>query len=172
MHPAPILAAVTIALAVPLGPALRAQEPPAALHTFGPPIHETWQHAEPATDDLVPEVRVLVMDEPFWLPLYFATRAASSQFDQLGRDVELVSSGADELSDGTRVNVGEVHWTANLGLGVRLRSLLLSAFHEGHWIMVMVTTGAGEGPLPEALREIAYSLRPVRAQRPGGAATE
>jgi hypothetical protein len=99
------------------------------------------------------------VDEPFWLPLFLATRAASTRLASMGRDVQVVRSESDHLEDGTRINVGEIRWTANLGIGVALRSLYLNAFRDGKWIIVSVTTGATDGPFPEDLTELAYSLR-------------
>ena len=77
----------------------------------------------------------------------------------MGRDVEVIRSESDRLEDGTRINVGEIRWTANLGIGVALRSLYVNAFHDGKWIILSVTTGDGDGPFPEDLTEIGYSLR-------------
>jgi hypothetical protein len=77
----------------------------------------------------------------------------------MGRDVEVVRSESDRLEDGTRINVGEIRWTANLGVGVALRSLYVNAFRDGKWIIVSVTTGAKDGPFPADLTEVAYSLR-------------
>jgi hypothetical protein len=123
----------------------REAEPPTLLHA--------------SSRDLAPEVRVFVVEEPWWLPLFLATRAAATRLSSLGRDIEVTSSTSDRLSDGTRVNVGEVRWVGNVGPGVALPTLLLSAFHDGRWVIVNVTTGATGGPFPEDLRAIAYSLR-------------
>ena len=111
--------------------------------------------------DRLPAMRVLVLEERWWLPLRFATRAAMSQLSALGRDIELVSESVEDWN-GLRVNVGEVHWTMNIGLGLPLRTLFVSAYSEGKWIMLNVITGPGKTPgtaaFPAELRAIARTL--------------
>ena len=108
--------------------------------------------------DQLPVLRVAVLDEPFWLPLAFATRAASTQLSALGRDIEVVSEDVVELDSGVRANVGEVTWTADVGIGVSVRSLYVHGFHDGHWVVVNLTTADLGRPVPEAMRAIAMSL--------------
>jgi hypothetical protein len=111
--------------------------------------------------DRLPAMRVLVLEERWWLPLRFATRAAMSQLAALGRDIELVSESVEDWN-GLRVNVGEVHWTMNIGLGLPLRTLFVSAYSDGKWIMLNMITGPaktpGTGVFPAELRAIARTL--------------
>ena len=107
----------------------------------------------------LPVLRVAVLDEPIWLPLAFATRAASTQLSGLGREIEVLSEEVVETSEGDRANIGEVSWIATVGAGVAVRSLFVHRFHEGRWVVVNLTTADGGHPIPEALRAIALSLR-------------
>ncbi|MDH3641846.1 MAG: hypothetical protein OES38_07100 [Gammaproteobacteria bacterium] len=125
----------------------------------------TWSLAD-ATPPMVlyvearsrlPAMRVMVLDEPFWLPLNFATRAASTALNDLGRDIELKGEQVEDWN-GMRVNVGEVHWTMNIGLGLPLRSLFVSTFHNDKWILLNMITGPGEDEFPESLLEVARTL--------------
>ena len=127
-----------------------------------------WNDAEQLSAPLVlqatapaqlPVLRVAVLDEPFWLPLAFATRAASTQLGALGRDIEVLSEEVVDTEDGGRANVGEVRWTASVGAGVAVRSLYVHRFHDGRWIVVNMTTADDGAPVPGALRDIAFSLR-------------
>ena len=105
----------------------------------------------------LPAMRVMVLDEPFWLPLNFATRAASTALSDLGRDIEFKGERVEDWA-GLPVNVGEVHWTMNMGLGLPLRSLFVSTFRDDKWILINMITGPGDGPFPEHLLEIAQTL--------------
>ena len=107
----------------------------------------------------LPVLRVAVLDEPFWLPLAFATRAASTQLSGLGREIEVLSEEVVDTPDGGRANVGEVSWTASVGAGVAVRSLYVHRFHEGRWVVVNLTTADAGDPVSDDLREIALSVR-------------
>ena len=111
--------------------------------------------------DLLPAMRVLVLDEPWWLPLRFSARAAQTQLSDLGRDIELIDARMEEWN-GVRVNIGEVHWTMNIGLGLPLRTIFVSTFHNNRWIMLNLITGTGEGTgeteFPEELKAVAETL--------------
>ena len=104
----------------------------------------------------LPVLRVAVLDEPFWLPLAFATQAASTQLSDLGGKIEILSEAVTETADGGRVNVGEVSLIAAVGAGVAVRSLFVHRFHEGRWVVNLTTADAGQ-PISEALRAIALS---------------
>ena len=106
----------------------------------------------------LPVLRVAVLDEPFWLPLAFATQAASTQLSDLGGKIEILSEAVTETADGGRVNVGEVSLIAAVGAGVAVRSLFVHRFHEGRWVVVNLTTADAGQPISEALRAIALSL--------------
>lgn len=128
----------------------------------------TWNDDEELSAPLVlqatapaqlPVLRVAVLDEPFWLPLAFATRAASTQLSGLGRDIEVLFEDVVDTEDGGRANMGEVRWTAEVGAGVAVRSLYVHRFHDGRWVVVNLTTADTGSAVSETLRNIALSLR-------------
>jgi hypothetical protein len=122
---------------------------------------------EAAPEEQLPVLRVMVLEEPFWLPLAFATRAASTRLSDLGRDVEVIDEAVVDLPDGGRANEGEVVWTVDLGAGLPMRSLFHHRFHEGRWIVVLLTTFDDGSALPERLRTVARSLEPLTPETDG-----
>lgn len=113
---------------------------------------------EASSPDLLPVVRVMVLDEPFWLPLRFASRAAATRLAELGRDIELLDESLVELPDGAEANVGEVRWTVDVGLGIPVRTLFVHRFHDGRWVLVNLTTLDRGAPVSADLRALALSL--------------
>ena len=130
-------------------------------HPRPPVIHDVGDPEQ------LPNLRLMVMDEPWWLPLRFSGRAALTQISRLGRDVEVVHEETLE-HDGTRFNLTELRWTISVGPGVDLHTLLASTFIGDRWVIAMISSGqiashrdgltdAEDEPFPEALRAVALS---------------
>ncbi len=114
-------------------------------------------------ENRLPVIRVMNLNEPLWLPLNFATRAAATQLASLACDkeeVEVVVESVTELPSGVRANVGEVHWRMDVGSGLPLQSLFVSVFHGGRWVLVNITTLRPDSTdgFPEELKALAFSL--------------
>ncbi|MEM1435540.1 MAG: hypothetical protein AAGG11_15890 [Pseudomonadota bacterium] len=133
--------------------------------TSAPVIHDVGDPEQ------LPNLRVMVMDEPWWLPLRFSGRAALTQISRLGRNVDVISNETLEHK-GTRFNLTELRWTIAVGPGVDLHTLLASAFLGDRWVIAMVSSGqfashregladASEEPFPEELKAVALSLKAV-----------
>jgi len=111
-------------------------------------------------ENRLPVIRVMNLDEPIWLPLRYATRAAASQLKSLGEGVNVVSETVFRSPEGIRMNLGEVHWRMHLGSGLPLRSLFVSTFHKGRWVLVNVTTRLKpQEAYPAQLKAMALSLK-------------
>jgi hypothetical protein len=109
-----------------------------------------------ASDALrVPSIAVSLMPRVEGLALGQSTSAAAKR----------VSPGAKVISErdtdlgGVPARVATLEWTAPFGLGVELRTMLVSAYVADQWIVVSATDGVTKGPLLPELETAAMSLR-------------
>jgi hypothetical protein len=169
------LSIVALAL-VPAGVAFGA---PPALTSFKDVEWETYVHPEPAFTLQYPYAfRVDTPDRPG--QLFFAHGASRSPGITVSRlerpaglslddsaltaarqlNANFVVESRRELKLGelpARAVVGR--WTAPIGAGIPLRSLVISAFVDQHWMVVFATDGVASGGLLPELGRSALSIR-------------
>jgi hypothetical protein len=103
----------------------------------------------------VPALNIMVLPRPADMPLPQAAQSAAKQ---------LAPNGT--IQNQTAVDLGGVpgeqvtlDWSMPIGMGVDLRSVQVSAFHDDTWVIVTVTDGRVGDALPPQLVDAADSLR-------------
>lgn len=105
-----------------------------------------------------PIMKVMAMEERWYLPLMFSVEAFFQVFKSKVEDAELVSVEPVQLEDGTKAYLGRLNWTFPMYHGIEVTSLVLSTYHQGHWLVVNVIEARAE-ELSAELMQAVTSLR-------------
>jgi len=103
----------------------------------------------------VPSIGVTLVPRPEGLTLQASVREAAKRLSPTAE----VTEERDVDLDGTPARRAMVAWSMPIGFGLELRTLLVSAYRDGHWIVVSATDGVTAGPLLPELEASATSLR-------------
>ncbi len=105
-----------------------------------------------------PALNVMVLPRPADLTLAQAAQAAAKQLAPNGT---IKAQHAIDL-DGVPGEQITFDWSMPVGMGVELRSMQVSAFHDDAWVIVTITDGRVGNDLPPQLAKAAGSLRFAR----------
>ena len=105
-----------------------------------------------------PIMKVLVMEERWYLPLFYSVEAFFSVFKEKVENAEIEKIESITLQDGTKAYLGTIHWTFPAYHGIDVTSKVLSTYHNGHWVLVNLIEGRGKA-FPQDLLESVKSLR-------------
>jgi hypothetical protein len=103
----------------------------------------------------VPSISVALMSQIEGLTLEGSAAAAAKRISPAAK----VTGERTVDLGGVPARVADVEWTAPIGLGVALRTLIVSAYIEGQWVIVSATDGVTNGPMLPDLEKAAMSLR-------------
>lgn len=113
---------------------------------------EVFNAAGPAR---APALNVMVLPRPADMTLAQAAQAAAKQLAPNGT---IKAQQAIDLG-GVPGEQVTLDWSMPVGMGVDLRSMQVSAFHDDVWVIVTVTDGRVGESLTQPLAEAAGSLR-------------
>lgn len=105
-----------------------------------------------------PIMKVMAMQERWYLPLMFSVEAFFQIFKTKVENAELISVEPLRLSDGSKAYLGHLNWTFPIYHGIEVTSLVLSTYHDGHWLLVNVID-ARTAEFPDELQQSVTSLR-------------
>ena len=109
-----------------------------------------------ASDALrVPSISVSLMPQVQGLALDQSAAAAAKR---VSPDAKVTSERDVDLG-GVPARAATLEWSAPFGLGVELRTLLVSAYVGDQWVIVSATDGVTKGPFLPELEAAAMSLR-------------